>query len=313
MKRAFTVGAIFLLLFCFTTRAFPWGSATHAYILDKIMRKAGPPRLMYGAMAPDVFNYFAFIMPPNSYPPTLPGDLYTTTHESFLKLWDAAQSRNEKPTAYGFVSHNNIWGIDSTAHVHSLTLDYGSGFVIQKAEMLIGVLDSYGVWASLNLHPLDPLKPEDHAKCLAICHELVEAAVDLLIKNLDPNIGNRLVDSARSSDKKFLNLLIAAYADNVVTPEIIAINEAYFRSITLSLGNSLKLKAPDDLNSMAAQMAGMAAIAYGITIDPSQVAGILQITEYVCTDPMFGPNCFMEIFATIEFVKQQLAVYNISY
>lgn len=310
MKKAFTAGAIFLLLFCFTTRAFPWGSATHAYIIDKIMRKAGPPRLMYGVMAPDVFNYFAFIMPSNSFPPTLPDDLYKATHEFFMKFWDAAQSRSEKPTAYGFVSHNNIWGIDSTAHVHSLTLDPGSGFVIQKAEMLIGVLDSYGVWALLGLDPSDPLI---HPKCLAICHELVEAAVDLLIKNLDPNIGNRLVDSARSSDKKLLNLLIAAYADNVVTPETIAINEAFFRSVTLSLGNSLKLKEPDDLNSMAAQMAGMASIAYGITIDPSQVAGILQITEYVCTDPMFGPNCFMEIFATIEFVKQQLAVHNISY
>jgi hypothetical protein len=133
MKKAFSVGAIIVFLLCFTVQAFPWGSATHAYVIDQIMRKGGPPRLMYGAMAPDVFNYFF----ENT---TLRDQLYGMTHFDFMKLWDASKGPSDRPSAYGFVSHNNEWGADSTAHIKSLTFMPTEGFVITKAKYLWGMI-----------------------------------------------------------------------------------------------------------------------------------------------------------------------------
>jgi hypothetical protein len=302
MKKAFTVGAIVVFLFCFTVRAFPWGSATHAYIIDQIMRKAGPPRLMYGVMAPDVFNYYFDNI-------GLRDQLYVMTHfTSYMKVWDVSKGPSDRPSAFGFVSHNNEWGIDSTAHTSALTLpDHAKGYVIQKAEILY----------NFYLEPLFTLMDIDAVKGKEICHDLVETAIDLMIKYLDPNIGNRLVDSARSSDKKMLDLLVKAYAQDVATIDgigldqaiaIIAGNESGFRMAILSLGNALKLKAPNDLNAVAAQLAGLADAAYQVHVDPGIVAQALQAAMLVCSG-----DFVTEIMATIGFVQGKLAEHYIDY
>jgi len=237
------------------------------------------------------------------------------THFDFMNVWNAVKGPSDRPSAFGFVSHNNVWGVDSTAHVSSLTLpDHTKGYVIQKAETLVGVLDFYGVWSQLGLNPL---VPADYVKCVDICHDVVEAVIDLMIKTLDPNIGNRLVDSARSSDKKMLNLLIQAYAQQVVVATgmgldqakaLIAANESGFRMAVLSLGNALKLRAPDDLGAVAAQLAGLAYAAYGISVDPDMVTQVLQAAMLVC----YG-DFPAEIMATVGFVQGQLAAHNIGY
>ncbi len=63
---------------------------------------------MYGGVAPDLFNYlFA------PYQPYLDGQ----THDDFLKVWEAAGPRQnsvKRALAYGFVSHNDLWGADVT-------------------------------------------------------------------------------------------------------------------------------------------------------------------------------------------------------
>jgi len=300
MKKAFSVGAIIVFLLCFTAQAFPWGSATHAYIIDQLMRKAGPPRLMYGAMAPDVFNYFF-------QDPTLRNQLYAMTHFDFMKLWNASKGPSDRPSAYGFVSHNNEWGADSTAHLKSLTFRDDEGFVITKAKIL---------WAGIKSG-----FPFGDELGVSICHDVIEAAIDLLIKKLDPNIGNRLVDSARSADKKILELLNKAYLSDVtllVGPEalakyLIAQNESGFRYAVLQLGNALKQKSPNDLNAIAAIFAALGQQAYQIDVPPAVVAAVLEAAMWVCTDPLFGPDCFTEIFATIDFVKLNLNAKGISY
>lgn len=300
MKKAFSVGAIFVFLFCFTVRAFPWGSATHAYIIDQFMRKAGPPRLMYGAMAPDVFNYFFENI-------TLRDQLYAMTHFDFMKLWNASKGPSDRPSAYGFVSHNNEWGADSTAHLKSLTFMPNEGFVITKAKILWDLIKS--------------AFPFSDELGVSVCHDVIEAAVDLQIKTLDPNIGNRLVDSARSSDKKLLELLNKAYLADVtmlvgseaLAQYLIAQNETGFRYAVLQLGNALKLKSPNDLNAIAAIFAALGQQAYGIEVPPAVVAAVLELAMWVCTDPLFGPDCFTEIYATIDYVRLNLNAHGIFY
>ncbi len=301
MKKTISVGAIILFLLCFTAQAFPWGSATHAYIIDQIMRKAGPPRLMYGAMVPDVFNYFF-------QDTVLRDQMYWMTHFNFMPLWDASKGPSDKPSAYGFVSHNNQWGADSTAHLHSLTFVPNEGYVITKAVILWGLIK-------------DSFPSIDQSTGESICHDVIEAAIDLLIKNLDPNIGNRLVDSARSADKKILELLNKAYLADITglvgseaqAKYIISLNETVFRYAVLQLGNALKQKSPNDLNAMAAIFSALGYQAYGIEVPPATVATVLEIAMWVCTDPWFGTDCFTEIFATIDYVRTNLAAHEVYY
>jgi hypothetical protein len=301
MKKSLSVGVLVVFIFCFTVTAYPWGSATHAFVIDQIMRKAGPPHLMFGAMAPDVFNYFFDNL-------TLRGQLYALTHFDYMRVWEATKGPSDRSSAFGFVSHNNEWGIDSTAHTSALTLaDHTRGYVIQKAETLY---NSY-------LAPLFTQMGIDAATGKEICHDLVETAIDLMIKYLDPNIGNRLVDSARSSDKKMLDLLVKAYAEDVATAAgigldeaqaIIAGNESGFRMAILSLGNALKLRSPNDLNAVSAQLAGLAYAAYEVQVDPPIVAQALQAAMLVCSGDFIA-----EIIATIGFVQAELAAHNIGY
>jgi hypothetical protein len=142
-----------------------------------------------------------------------------------------------------------------------------------------------------------------------------------LIKKLDPNIGNRLVDSARSADKKILDLLNKAYLDDVtllagseiLAKSLIAQNESGFRYAVLQLGNALKQKSPNDLNAIAAIFAALGQLAYEIDVPPAVVANVLGLAMWVCTDPLFGPDCFTEIYATIDYVRLNLNAHGIYY
>ncbi|MCL4477241.1 MAG: hypothetical protein M1508_13645 [Nitrospirae bacterium] len=64
------------------------------------------------------------------------GDLYIATHYDFLKVWDASRNEVERSLAYGFVSHNDMWGADFTAHHSGRTYGQTEGYVIAKAEIL---------------------------------------------------------------------------------------------------------------------------------------------------------------------------------
>ncbi|MCX7975309.1 MAG: hypothetical protein N3B16_12560 [Candidatus Aminicenantes bacterium] len=68
------------------TSALAWEKGTHAFIADKLKKADGPYNIeeMYGAMAPDVFNYLF------SLPRILYRDyLHDQTHHHFLKVQQA--------------------------------------------------------------------------------------------------------------------------------------------------------------------------------------------------------------------------------
>src|SRR5512143_1119519 len=112
MKRLFmAVSTVFCAVFFFAQAAFSWGWAVHTYIDDQFSTKWGlrNGNQVYGGLAPDLFT-FRFDAP------AYRAYLFDQTHNNFMKVWDAAQSKPEKALAFGFVSHNEVWGVDSTAH-----------------------------------------------------------------------------------------------------------------------------------------------------------------------------------------------------
>ena len=105
------LGVLLLTSLLIAPDASPWGSAVHAYIDDHLgaNRPVRNANEMYGGMAPDVFNYLF------DHPDQLQF-LYAQTHNNFMRLWEVAHRRLGRSVAFGFVSHNDVWGADSTAH-----------------------------------------------------------------------------------------------------------------------------------------------------------------------------------------------------
>ncbi len=202
MKRAIIglLGVVTVVL-GMSDSALSWEKGTHAYIANLIKGGWGQSSVeaLYGAMAPDAFN-FLLAMPGLAYRDFL----YQGTHYEFQKVSDAVRFGYEKPGAMGFISHNNEWGADRTAHTHSLTLDPGKGYVIIKAEMLNAyMMNDPGYAALLGDFP---------GVALEICHNLVEAAGDVILKRYDPSLGSTLVELAERPRANVQNLMVRAYA-----------------------------------------------------------------------------------------------------
>ena len=124
-----------------SSQAYGWNSGTHSHVADVQGSTQGSSNYqeMYGGMALDTFN-FGF----DPYSIYLAGLLHT---DAALKLWDCAQVAGPKalPVAFGFMTHNDVWGADYTAHHDGRTYGQGTGYVIAKANFL---------------HTLYPLPPE---------------------------------------------------------------------------------------------------------------------------------------------------------
>jgi hypothetical protein len=204
---------------------------------------------IYGATALDIFN-FSFSSPY----PQCSAYLHDTENPNFLKVWDALKvSENtslQRAFAYGFVGHNNTWGMDSTAHVSGITYGRGEGYVIAKAIMLVPLLKETDEFKTLELQLGGELPYE---VMLNVCHYLIEYGVDLLVLNMDSSIGDTLSTAALSRDHDALTLLIAAYADDqgfkdLVTPRdaagFITEAETMFRNSMVLYGGALSAKCP---------------------------------------------------------------------
>jgi len=84
-----------------------------------------------------LFNYLFLIpelMPFSQY---LQGQVHGTPgDESFMKVWDSSRCGLQRSLAYGFLSHNDVWGADYTAHHKACTTGLNEGYVITKARWL---------------------------------------------------------------------------------------------------------------------------------------------------------------------------------
>ncbi len=295
-----------LSLLLFSSTAHSWGLATHAYLDDQLNRKTGlmNAQEIYGGMAPDLFNYM-FTAP-------FASDLYMQTHYQFMKVSDQARSTRAKALAYGFVSHNNLWGADSTAHHAGRTVGLTEGYVIAKAKALG---DMVPLPQQLGIPPEATLK---------LYHAIVEAGVDILITQADPLIGQKMINAALYRSRSFPYLLVRAYAQDLSSyfgspgkaARAIRSAESAFRKSVILYGYAL---VQDDMTSVqlvAEQMAETAEeylAAQGSPLPPKEQ--VEQLLLYYLRTAMLlcEPDYLQEITATLEYVDQQLIMYGITH
>ncbi|HIJ78563.1 MAG: hypothetical protein OEY01_05495 [Desulfobulbaceae bacterium] len=218
-----------------------WEAATHAYIEEHLFKGQGlsDENLMnnriYGANTIDVFNN-------NFSQPYLSFQFYLhdPAQENFMKVWDLADTATQKAFAYGFVGHNNSWGMDYTAHISGITLGRDQGYVIAKAGQLAALLGPMLESPEINLS-----LPEN--VLLDICHYLVESGVDLLVRDLAPGIGDRLMTAAYFRSDEIPALLTEAYAaefadlagGEAMAAQMILTSESAFRTNMMAYGWAL--------------------------------------------------------------------------
>jgi len=327
IKAFITFGLICLLLTMVPASAFSWGDAIHVYISDRLKAQWGYKNMneMWGSEGPDIFN---FIFDPALCPAWLADQTHGRTTDSFMKVWNAANTTSEKALAYGFVSHNEAWGADYTAHVSGLTFGQDVGYVNAKAMVLLNT----------PINPAEPYDPNLNPKLgeifasigmdpdqqLIVAHVIAEYAIDIMLRNnVDPFIGLKVKVAALARSKKFPALLVDAYAadysancpgiDYPTAAYIISSAEEEYRNSMIFYGKAISMPEPVAVQLIAKQIVALASAFLGgpLPIPEADVVDLVKAAIYVsmevCDDYM------TEINATIEYVNYNLTTNGITY
>ncbi|OPY77224.1 MAG: hypothetical protein A4E65_02822 [Syntrophorhabdus sp. PtaU1.Bin153] len=293
-------------------RSHSWNAATHAYIEERLCKAQGQlddgvlNNRIYGANAVDIFND-NFTSPYVQFA----AYLHDTATDNFMKAWDEAGTGAELAFAYGFVSHNNTWGMDSTAHVSGITYGRGEGYVIAKAQVLTAMLKP------LLEEQLGPL-PDDVV--VDICHYLVEYGVDFLVRTIDPSVGNKLMTAAQFRSEEVPALLANAYTVDFSviaglslddTEALIETTEGTFR--VWMMGYGWALTQPNALDLVAEGLAEVGAEYLGLppgsgeALVPTVKQGILTAMA------LCAPDIDRELRASTGWVNGKLSSHGISW
>ena len=311
MKR--TVLVILLAFAC--GEMFGWGNATHVYFANQFGVSHGGANFheMYGALLVDAFNTKL---------DSMGVFMADRTHHEFMSLYRATWWCDLKAVGFGFVSHNDTWGADFTAHHAARTLRGGGYAVVKGAELApLLVPDIVSILLAAGL---DPPTAQYIAEALApeFGHDLIETAVDLMIKrNQDPSIGRKMVVAAMSRPLDTPLLLSAAYARplsqyaRIPLPQAaryIVNAEREYRQQLIQYGGIFTLSETDAIQALA-QLNAQIAQGYlefyagvPVTVDPAVVAGFIASAVSVA-----GPTYAAEIAATSDYVAQQLHSHGI--
>jgi hypothetical protein len=298
------------------TSIFAWGYATHVYFADHLGKSWGywNQQEMYGAMVPDMFNA-TFGSPYYEY-------LRLQTHEQFDKIAGRAKTTGLKAFAYGFTSHNDVWGADYTAH-HDGRTTPGIGYVLAQANALTLTYE-----AAIEQVLLDNNIDPEEAKAIAaefapsIAHGMVEFAVDILVKrNDDSGIGKRILQAAQLRSPAVPALLVAAYAADfaqefdlnvIVTTGIILGAEKGFQEFVSYYGYIFTKKEPEIIRHLSfygaelAELYMKAAKSLNITVPPEAVADLLK-SAIAQVESSYAA----EIAATLAYLKEELPSHGI--
>lgn len=310
MKKALVSMVLVAVTICFASPAFPWGSATHAYIDDQLGKKLlWNNQEMYGGMGNDAFNFLFG-------EPSIMDFLNGKTHREFMEVWNAARLPTGKALAFGFVSHNDEWGADRTAHHRGITFGQNEGYVIAKAQELAVFLKPILLSQGIDLP--DMVIEE-------IAHSFVELGTDLLLKRIEPHIGEKLVAAAMLRSPEFPLLLIKAYGDDLAdfagisrqdAAKLLAATEMGFRRMILAFGQALTKDEVTAIQFLSEQGATLAVaslaskgiiLPVGVDLRPLIRLGIAQAMTNC------APDFAGELAATVDFVDEQLRSHGIGY
>ena len=316
------------LLAMIPATAFSWGDATHAYISDRLKARIGYRNIneMWGSLGPDIFN---FIFDDTLCPTWLGESTHGRETESFMNVWNVARTTPEKALAYGFVSHNEAWGADRTAHVLGLTSGRAGGYINAKAIKLLET-------------PLDPTQEYDPVlnpkfkevfdniemtwdQQVLIAHVISEYAIDIMLKNdVDHFLGRKLRLAARYRSPEFPGLLVEAFAADYVNncpgidlptaAYIITSAEAEYRRGMITYGRIISQPEPVAVKLIANQIVALAAGFLGGPIPDDLGIDPVDLVKIAIYDSMAICDDYLdEINATIDLVEDQLTAHDITY
>jgi hypothetical protein len=289
------VGAALGLAMLCGASAQAWGPGVHAMVGDHLGAQAGleDANEIYGSLGPDVVN-FLFDSPDLA-------AMYQSTHVEFQRLWRERDGRLGRALALGFVGHNGLWGADASAHARSLTLDPTMGYVIQKAALLALGMESDPAYQALGI---------PHDVTLELAHNLVENAVDLLVRRMDPAVGWRIMAASIGRSPRFPAMLADAYAGAFApyfggsaraAAGALRSAEAQFRELMFETGFALAQDDATALDLLADQNVALAKAYFGGSVAlpddatlKAMVAGLLQAAAALCEDDVEA-----EVLATI--------------
>jgi hypothetical protein len=301
----------FLFVFLFSTMVVAWGPATHTHYANKLGSTQSYMNLqeIYGSTLPDVFNLAVGIPGQN--------DLAMATHEEFMPMADKAWSCYLKAIAYGFVSHNDVWGADYTAHWDSQTSPESGpldGWVETKIPGLKDIIsDPISAVIGDNL---PPTTVEEIIHSLA--HDFIETGMDILVREVDPKIGYRLLLAAQLRAPGTPYLLASAYA-KVITESgelnflqasaIIIQAEKEYRNLMKTYGLIFTQEynqMMDNLSELGAQLitAQLSELGLQLIIQKEMVLPLLQSTvAYLSNEGDY----VAELNATLDYLEGQMA------
>ena len=290
-----------------------WNAGTHVYVVDRLVPPvvAADPlqeaEARYGAHVIDLFN--------NDF--TSPGlELGQLLHDPagsvFMDVWDLAATRApiHRAFAFGVVSHNNAWGADATAHVVDIATGHGPGWTYAKSEQLMAILEPY-------------LPPEilqlPHDVQIEVGHILIEQSVDLLMLEVDPALGQKVMSSAAARNPSDPALLQVAWSDafagltggNAASVQLIRAYEEGYREAFVAYGWALS--QPNALELVAGQIATMATAFLGVPPDQAaQLEPLIELGILVGED-LCAADFLQEVEGTVAWVGANMAAHGVSY
>ncbi|MDT8300490.1 MAG: hypothetical protein RQ760_03335 [Sedimentisphaerales bacterium] len=314
-NKFFLLMIISIVVFAVPGLVFGWGVATHAYIAKELGHEPGVMNLqeMYGAVVPDMFNLM--------YGYEHQGFLWNKTHYEFVKVVDEGKLDESKAFGYGFASHNEEWGADHTAHINSVGIKSGEGYVVTKTKILAPQL-KLGMRLFLNSKGIAYTSELLEELSLAIADSAIESAVDLLVsQNEDTQIGTRLLAAAKLRSQFVPMLMSTVYAKDfageaaIIAEEAILLiveTETQFKEYMELYGGILtQQNAVDLMAGQGAQIAEqMLEERYGIIVDvPAELmkTGLLSAVDVVKYDYS------EELAATLYYVAVQLGSHGVEY
>ncbi len=308
--------ASLLLAFTSVQLAFGWGNATHVYFAKELGAKFGLSNMneMYGSLLPDCFNLVL----------SQEGQtLATLMHDNAMPVWLAAKNPVQKSLAFGFMTHNQTWGADYTAHIKCYTFPHfvypyngKGGYAIEKGVELIPQL-APTVIAILAKAGFKGSDAEQFAYGISaeLGHDLSETAVDLLVKrNLDRGVGIRMILAAKCRPSNAGELLAAAYAVGPVPAAAIIRAEQEYQQYIVQYGMAFSLPENQTIALLAEQTAPIAKmyieafcpVVVNVTVTPEQVAGFINAAIQVVKS-----DYAKEVAKTLCFIEQGLRQHGI--
>jgi len=264
------LSAILILLSPVLAQSFNPG--THIYIAEQVFPKCiDKIDLYYGSIAPDLVLYA------NVGPQELES-LFYYTHYRYIDLRSSAWSPAQMAFAKGWLTHNELRGADHFAHI---AFDNNDGYVYIKADELKEMIDPLIKPFRI---PWDPWGRE-------FAHDVVEVAIDLLLKQQDPKLGAKILEAAllRSwEDRNLLTrvLVLRARATDWVT---LASAEITFRNILVQYSIALSLSSPEYMQPLAELGKSLALEMYGITLTDDQALALLKKAIEDCQGDYMEP------------------------